>query len=652
MPEVAPYGSWRSPISAEMCARAGVHLFEPMLDGDVAYWLEARPNEDGRQVLMRTDPWSDPVDVTPPGFNARDKVHEYGGGSYTVHGGVVFFANFDDQRLYRQEDLGAEPRPIVPEPPTPSAFRYADLRVSPDGRFLVCVRERHESDGVVVNELVVLPTDGSAEPATVAGGRDFYACPRLSPDGSRLAWLCWDVPNMPWDGNELWVADVREDGTLAGAAMAAGGGGESLFQPGWSPDGHLHFVSDRTRWWNLYRREAGGDDTNLTPTDAEFGVPMWEFGYATYAFLSDGRVACTYHRDGTHHLAMLDPATSELLDLDLPYATYDPYLSAEGSRLIFVAGGPSTPHQVVSVDLVTRSVDVLRESERLSFDAAYISMPEPVAFLTEGGLTAHAYHYPPTNPDFAAPGDERPPLIVMSHGGPTSETVPEFDIGLQFFTSRGFAVVDVNYGGSTGYGREYRQRLLGQWGIVDVLDCINAAKHLVAFGKADPGRLLITGGSAGGWTTLCALVFHEVFAAGASYFGVSDLEPFATDTHKFEAKYIDSLVGPWPEAADLWRARSPARHAALLSSPMIILQGLEDEVVPPSQAEVMVRALEAKQIPYAYLAFEGEQHGFRRAENIVRSLGSELYFYSRILGFELADLVEPVEIRHLPGSSG
>jgi dipeptidyl aminopeptidase/acylaminoacyl peptidase len=295
---------------------------------------------------------------------------------------------------------------------------------------------------------------------------------------------------------------------------------------------------------------------------------------------------------------------------------------------------------------------VLRESERLSFDAAYVSIPEPIAFLTEGGLTAYAYHYAPTNPDFTAPVDERPPLIVMSHGGPTAETVPEFRIGNQFFTSRGFAVVDVNYGGSTGYGREYRQRLLGQWGIVDVLDCINAAKHLVGLGKADPARLLITGGSAGGWTTLCALVFHEVFAAGASYFGVSDLEPFATDTHKFEAKYIDSLVGPWPETADLWRARTPARHADLLSSPMIILQGLEDEVVPPAQAEVMVRALDAKRIPHAYLAFEGEQHGFRKAENIIRSLEAELYFYSRILGFELADPVEPVEIHHLASPAG
>lgn len=651
MAEIAPFGSWRSPISAEMCARSGVHLFEPTLDGDLVYWLEERPNEDGRQVLMRADPWSEPADVTPPAFNVRDKVHEYGGGSYTVHDGVVFFTNFDDQRLYRQEGSGAEPHPIAPEPPTPSAYRYADLRVFPDGGSLVCVRERHEGEDVV-NELVVLPTDGSAEPVTIAQGRDFYACPRLSPDGSRLSWLCWDIPNMPWDGNEVWVADVRDDGSLADATMAAGGGGESLFQPGWSPEGDLHFVSDRTGWWNLYRRQDDGSDTNLTPTDAEFGVPMWEFGYATYAFLSDGRIACTYHRDGTHHLAMLDPATSEMLDLDLPYATYDPYLEADGSRLVFVAGGPATPHQVVSVDLVTRSVDVLRQSESLSFDPAYISIPEPIAFLTEGGLTAHAYHYPPMNPDFAAPVDERPPLIVMSHGGPTSETVPEFRIGNQFFTSRGFAVVDVNYGGSTGYGREYRQRLLGQWGIVDVLDCINAAKHLVGLGKADPASLLITGGSAGGWTTLCALVFHEVFAAGASYFGVSDLEPFATDTHKFEAKYIDSLVGPWPETVDLWRVRSPARHADLLSSPMIIFQGLEDEVVPPAQAEVMVKALDAKQIPYAYLVFEGEQHGFRRAENIIRSLEAELSFYSRILSFELADPVEPVEIHHLASSSG
>ena len=481
----------------------------------------------------------------------------------------------------------------------------------------------------------------------MAGGRDFFAAPRFSPDGSRLAWICWDMPNMPWDGTELWAAEVRWGGEIGRASQVAGGPRESIFQPGWSPGGDLHFVSDRTGWWNLYRREAGGSDTNLTPTDAEFGVPAWEFGYATYAFLADGRIACVSHRSGSEHLSMLDATTGELLDLDLPYATFAPYLDADGSRLVFVAGGPAIPHQVVSLDFVTRGVDVVRESERLSFDPGYVSVAEPIEFPTEGGLSAHAYHYPPANPEFVAPEGERPPLVVMSHGGPTAESSPEFDIRLQFFTSRGFAVVDVNYGGSTGYGREYQQRLLGRWGVVDVQDCINAARYLVEEGGADPGRLLVSGGSAGGWTTLCALVFHDVFAAGASYFGVSDLEPFASHTHKFELKYIDDLVGPWPRAAEVWRARSPVRHAGLLSRPVILFQGLEDEVVPPSQSEIMVQALEANGIPYAYLTFEGEQHGFRKAENIARSLEAELYFYSRIVGFELAEPVEPIEIHHL-----
>ncbi|HSD48611.1 MAG TPA: S9 family peptidase [Actinomycetota bacterium] len=646
VPGVRPYGTWPSPITAVHIAEAGVHLSQPWVEGDVVSWLELRPNEGGRTVLCRADPWGSTADVTPSGFDVRDKVHEYGGAPYALHDGTVVFANFEDQRLYRQEP-GSSPQPITTAPPGLGVHRYADMRVSPDGRLAACVRERHAASGVPVNELAMVLLDGSAEPWVVASGRDFYAAPRFSPDGARLVWLEWDMPRMPWDGTELMLADVA-DGRLGPRRLVAGGPAESVFQPEWSPDGVLHFVSDRTGWWNLYRQEADGTHRNLTPLEAEFGVPLWEFGYATYAFLSEGRIACVYRRDGVHHLAMLDPTTSELLDLDLPYSCFDPpYLDADGTRIAFVGSSPTEPPQVVTLDFATRAVDVLRISQEIGVDADYLSVPEPIAFPTEGGL-AYAYHYPPTNPDVAAPPGELPPLIVKSHGGPTGEAVPELDLEIQYFTSRGFAVVDVNYGGSTGYGRPYRERLYGRWGIVDVADCISAARFLCEQGKADPDRLVVTGGSAGGYTTLCALTFHDVFACGASYFGVADLEPFATSTHKFELKYTDLLVGPYPEAAELWHERSPVRHADQLTRPVLLLQGLEDEVVPPSQAEIMVQALEAKRIPYAYLTFEGEQHGFRKAETIVRAIEAELTFYGRILGFEPADDLPPLQIHHLP----
>jgi dipeptidyl aminopeptidase/acylaminoacyl peptidase len=645
-PTVAPYGSWRSPISAERVAVGALRLSQVSVRGDTVTWHEARPAEGGRAALVRADPWTSPVDLIPDGFNVRTKVHEYGGGDHTVHGGSVIFANFADQRLYRL-DPGADPVAITPTPAIPGGDRFADMRVSPDGRLVVCVRERHTGEGLPDNELVMVPADGETAPWVVATGRDFYACPRFAPDGSRLVWLEWDFPRMPWDGTEMMVAELEPDGSLGPAHAVAGGANESVFQPAWGPDGRLHFVSDRTGWWNLYRAEEDGAQTNLTPMSAEFGVPLWELGYSTYAFLDDGRIVCSWRGEGVHHLGMLDPETSELLELDLPFTCFEPSIDASGTRVAFVGSSPTEPAQVVTLDVATRAVDVLRVSEELGLDAAGLSVPEPIAFPTEGG-TAYAYHYPPANPDFGGPAGSSPPLIVRSHGGPTGETTPGLDLEIQYFTSRGFAVVDVNYGGSTGYGRAFRERLYGRWGVVDVIDCINAARYLVDRGLADPDRLVVTGGSAGGWTTLCALTFHDAFACGTSYYGVADLEPFATFTHKFELRYTDTLVGPWPEAADLWRARSPARHADLLSRPVLLLQGLEDEVVPPSQAEIMVRALERKGIPHAYLAFEGEQHGFRGAETIVRCLQAELAFYGRILGFEPADELPPLEIRHLP----
>ncbi len=630
-----------------MVASTGVQLSDLWLEDGTTYWLEARPAEEGRCVVVRGDPWSAPSDVTPEGFNARTKVHEYGGGSFWVRGGTVFFANFTDQRLHRQ-DPGSVPVPITPN--TAGRHRYADGRVTTNASMIVCVRERHEGDSAtdVVNELVAIPTDGAREPQIVAAGRDFYSSPRISPDGAKLCWLEWDLAGMPWDGTEVWVAELAPDATIADAHLVAGGPDESIFQPSWSPAGELHFVSDRTNWWNIYRVREGIPEP-LYPAESEFGWPQWLFGYSAYAFLADGRIACMYGRVGVQHIALLDGVSGELLDLDLPYsAISDPYIVAEGEHIAFIGSSPTKPAQVVSLDFASRSVDVLRESQTIDVDAGYLSLPEPIEFSTDGGLTAHAHFYPPANKDFAAEAGELPPVIVATHGGPTSEATADFDLRKQFFTSRGFAVVDVNYGGSTGYGREYRQRLAGNWGIVDTADCINAAKHLVAKGLVDPDRLAIRGGSAGGYTTLCALTFHDEFAVGASWYGISDLEPFAVGgTHKFESRYEVNLVGPYPEAADTYRARSPIHFVDRLSCPMLLLQGDEDEVVPPAQAELMARALDDKGLPYACILFEGEQHGFRKSDHIERAFAAELSFYAQILGFELGHEIDPVEISNL-----
>jgi dipeptidyl aminopeptidase/acylaminoacyl peptidase len=602
-----------------------------------------RPAEQGRSVVAG-DTSSGPRDVTPAGFNVRTRVHEYGGGAYALRRGTLVFSHFDDQRLYRL-DPGAAPVPITPD--TGGRHRYADGRVTADGASWIGVRERHD-DGEVVNELVVLPTDGSGDPRIVASGRDFYSTPRLSPDGSTLAWLTWDLPWMPWDGTELWIGDLSADGSVTEPRRVAGElAVESIFQPEWAPGGDLHFVSDRTGWWNLYRLR-GGLVEPLCPREAEFGEPQWVFGLSRYAFLGDGRIVCARGEGGLMHLGVLDPETGELLDVDVPHVVIEG-LVAEGDRIGYVGGGPSTPAEVVLLDFTARSLEVLRSSGTSDVDPAMFSVPQAVSFDSRDGSRAHAWFYPPTNPAFAGPPGERPPLIVMSHGGPTGEATPELELGTQFWTSRGFAVVDVNYGGSTGYGRTYRERLNGNWGVVDTLDCIDAARHLAAAGLVDGRRLLIRGGSAGGYTTLCALTFHDDFSAGASYYGISDLEPFAQPggTHKFEARYEHTLIGPYPEFADRYRARSPIHSVDLLSCPMIILQGAQDEVVPPAQAELMVDALAAKGLPYAYLLFDGEQHGFRRAEHIVRAAEAELSFYAQILGFEPGDPIEPVRIENL-----
>jgi len=631
MAETAAFGSWRSPVSAELVARAGTRLAEPQIGSDGAFWwLEGRPAEGGRTVLVRRRPGAAPEDVTPEGFHVRTRVHEYGGGAWLLHGETVFFSNFEDQRLYRQ-DPGETPRPITPQAPTPAGLRYADGRATPDGGSIICVRESHFGDEVV-NELVAVPADGSAEPVVLATGRDFYSFPRISPDGERLAWTCWDHPNMPWDGTELW--DARIDGEAP--RPVAGGPGESIWQPEWSPAGELHFVSDRSGWWNLYRERENLVEP-LTSEQAELGYPQWLFGGSTYAFVDGGAIACIRCDRAEERLCLLEAGADGPRDLGLPYTSFEfPALRSHGSSVAFIAGSPDEAATIISLDLPDGEPTAVRPPEGDPIEPGLTSRPRRIEFPTEGGSTAHAFYYPPSNPDFEGPAGERPPLIVEIHGGPTSHRSPELRRSLLYWTSRGFGVVDVNYGGSTGFGREYRERLRGTWGIVDTADCINAARHLADQGDVDPERLLIHGGSAGGYTTLCALVFHDAFASGASYYGVADAETLARDTHKFESRYLDGLIGPYPEAADTYRRRSPIHHADRLRSPVILFQGLEDEVVPPSQAEAMAAALKANGVPHEYIAFEGEQHGFRRQETIVRCHEAELAFYGRILGFEPA----------------
>jgi dipeptidyl aminopeptidase/acylaminoacyl peptidase len=656
MPEIAPYGSWKSPITLDMLVEEVVRLYFPWQSGGAVYWLEGRPDEGGRQVIVRLAADGQVSDVFGPEFHARTLVHEYGGIPYAVAGETVYFSNFMDQRLYRVEAGGA-PEPITAEPEVERAIRFAQPVVAPSRRFLLAVRERHPEPDVaagVVNDVVAVPlsAEGIGEPRVIAEGHDFYGQVAISPSGDRVAWISWDHPNMPWDGTELWEGPLSEDGAVGEPRLIAGGPEESVTQPSYAPSGVLHFISDRTGWWNLYSLEAGGEVRALAPAEAEFAGPAWIFGLTTYAFLADGSIVATWGERGRGRLGVLRPEAEAFEPLETELTFFAMLRAADDGRgAVAVAGAPTEGPCVVRIDPALAGasspvVSVLKRSHATTVDARYLSVPQAIEFPTEGGLTAHALFYPPHNPDYDAPDGELPPLIVESHGGPTSATNSVLDYETQFWTSRGFAVVDVNYGGSTGYGREYRERLRGKWGIVDLDDCVNAAKYLASTGRADPDRLVIHGGSAGGYTTLCAVTFRDVFAAGASYFGVADAGALARDTHKFESRYLDSMIGPWPEAQAVYEERSPIFHTDLLRTPLIVFQGLEDRVVPPNQAEAMVAALAEKGVPHAYIAYEGEQHGFRKAENVRRTTEAELYFYGRVLGFTPADELEPVPIEH------
>jgi dipeptidyl aminopeptidase/acylaminoacyl peptidase len=638
---VAPYGSWKSPITSDMVASENVGLRRIVLDGKDIYWKEMRPTERGRNVIVRRQPNGQITDMTQSPFNARTRVHEYGGGAFAVTDGIIYFSNFTDQRIYRQE-AEALPHPITPK----VELRYADMIIDRHRRRIICVREDHTVAGrEPVNTLVSIKLEGGEGVQVLVTGNDFYSSPRLNPDGSRLAWLTWNHSNMPWDGTELWVSELNADGSPDRLEQVAGGIDESIVQPEWSPDGVLYFVSDRTGWWNIYRWRDGQVEP-LCQMKADFARPQWVFGMSTYAFECADSIICSYTKQGTWHLASLDTATGKTQLIEVPYTDIRSVRALSG-QAVFIAGSSTEPSSIVKVDLATGLTEVLRRSSNIKVDAEYLSIPKAIEFPTENGLTAHAFFYAPRNREYTGPSGQQPPLLVISHGGPTAATSTTLSWGVQYWTSRGIAVLDVNYGGSSGYGRAYRQRLNGQWGVVDVDDCVNGALYLVTIGEVDGNRLAIRGGSAGGYTTLCALTFRNIFRAGASYYGVSDLEALTKDTHKFESHYLDRMIGSYPERRDLYRERSPIHFVDRISCPIIFFQGLEDKVVPPSQAKLMVKALREKRLPVACILFDGEQHGFRRAENIKRALDAELYFYSKIFSFEAADQVEPLQIENL-----
>jgi len=641
-PAVAPYGSWRSPIRIDDLIGDNVLLAEPWLDGDDVYWLEGRPAEGGRRALVRAAADGSVSDLTAAPISVRSRVHEYGGGAYAVAGGVVAYSDFADGRVFRLDPGDTAPVPITPAGP----WRYADLRFDAVRRRYLAVREDHGRGGEAVNEIVDVPLDGDRDPRVLVTGPDFVASPRLSPDGSQLAWLEWDHPDMPWDATRLRVAAVAPDGSLGEPVLAAGGPDESIVQPEWAPDGTLHLVSDRSGWWNLYRLVDGPRLEPLAPMEAEFADPSWIFGRSAYGFLPDGSIVAVARRTGRDRLIHIAPG-------DFVGEVESAFTELEGLQvgpggIVALAGAPGSATVVVRLDPETLApAGVLRRSSSLTLDDDAISFPEPIEFPTTGGRTAHALYYPPRNAAFEGPPDERPPLRVFLHGGPTSNAVTGLNLVIQFWTSRGIAVADVDYGGSTGYGREVRRQLDGAWGVVDVDDTVAAADALVERGDVDPARMAVSGGSAGGFTTLAALAFRDRFSAGISAFGVADLESLARDTHKFESRYLDRLVGPYPEAAERYRERSPISAFDRIAVPVLVLQGLEDRVVVPAQAEEIVAALAANGIPYAYLAFEGEGHGFRGAPAIRRSLEAELSFLAQVFGFEPADTIEPVTLAGL-----
>ena len=620
-----PYGTWPSPIAAADLARSSITLSYVRASDGVPYWLESRPADNGRYVIVTPGTDGGVTELTPSGFNARTRVHEYGGIPYVPGRGTIYFTNFSDQRLYAHQP-GAAPLALTPE-----GYRYADCELHPSAALLFCVREDHTATGEPKNAIVCLPTAEGGAGTVLFGASDFVAYPRISPDGKRLAWIAWNHPDMPWDSSTLYVADLA-DGALANITPIAGGARESVLEPAWDADGTLYFISDRSDWWNLYRWTGRHIEAVLS-IEAEVAGPLWVLGQANYALTGDGRAVLRYGIKAQDKLGVVDLRTGKLQTLDVPFSSFSSITLQSADTALAIAASQTEEAAVVSFDLRTGAQRILRAPGEIRLAPTSISRAEPIEFPTDHGRTAHAFFYPPVNTEFTAPSGEKPPLVVKVHGGPTSHSRDELSLAVQFWTTRGFAMLDVNHGGSSGFGRLYRERLDGNWGIVDVRDAVAAVKYLAAHGRVDIERVAIRGGSAGGFTVLSALAFHNVFKAGANYYGVSDLEALARDTHKFESRYLDRLVAPLPAGRAIYEARAPIRHLDGFNAPLITFQGAEDKVVPPSQSRAIVSALKKKGVRVEYIEFEGEQHGFRKAENIVRSLEAELAFYGGVFGF-------------------
>ncbi|MDF8266023.1 S9 family peptidase [Luteipulveratus flavus] len=633
----APYGSWASPIGIDLLTTSSVSLSSARADGDDAYWLESRPEEQGRAVLVRLRGGST-EDVTPPPFNVRSRVHEYGGGAYDVRDGVVVFSHFADGRVYVLD--GGEPRPVTPDVPG-NVLRYGDLRLDPPRRRILCVREDHRDGGEARNEIVALPLDGESEGEVLVTGHDFVSSPRLSPDGERLAWLTWEHPSMPWDSTEVWTGDAD-----AGQARVIDGGeGVSVCDIGWLADGHLMYASDRSGFWNLTV-----DRQPVHQVDRDCTDPAWQLGGSQWCQLADGRVLMREWQDATARLVVLDlDGGGQPLEVEGLVVTSG--MVAAGDGALAVASYADRPAAVVRLD-PSGVATVLKVSRELPFDLGYLPVGEPVTWTNVSGADVHGFLYLPRSPEYAGPDGDRPPLIVQSHGGPTGHTTPALDLSYAFWTSRGFAVLDVNYGGSTAYGRAYRERLHGNWGVVDVDDCVSGARAMAERGLVDAGRLAISGASAGGYTTLAALAFTDVFSAGVSHFGIGDLETLARDTHKFESRYAESLIGPYPQQQQTYRERSPIHAVDRIDCAMLLLQGEDDKVVPPNQALAIAEAVRAKGRPVALVMFPGEGHGFRRADSIKDSVRAELSYYAQVFDFTPADDVPVLAIDNLAAPVG